>query len=98
VGRREGEVASWSDGVASFGVLAGLASSGPSVAVFLYGWPHEALGDELCHCLDSRVAEGMQGIEYLMVGRRWDIWSWFTSGCVTVHLDRGTGDEQFFEL
>jgi hypothetical protein len=49
---REGEVAKQSDGVArNFGVLAGLASSVPSAAVFLHGWPHEALGDELCHCL-----------------------------------------------
>jgi len=42
----EGEVANWSNGVSGrFGVLAGLARSGPYAAVFLNGWPNEALGD-----------------------------------------------------
>jgi len=40
--KRAGEIANWSDGVVrNFGALAGLANSGPSVAVFLDGWPHE---------------------------------------------------------
>jgi hypothetical protein len=56
VGRRQGEVANWSIGVArKFGVLAELASLGPIAAVFLNGWPH-ALGDELSHGLNSGVA------------------------------------------
>ena len=46
-------------GVRNFGVLAGLASSGPSAAVFLDAWPHEALRDEPGHRLNSGVAEGM---------------------------------------
>ena len=49
--RREGEVANWINVVAgNFGALAGLATSGPSAAVLLNGWPHEALGDELSRC------------------------------------------------
>jgi hypothetical protein len=70
-----------------FGALAGLASSGPSVAVFLNGWPHEALLDELSRCLNTRVAEGVQGVEYLTEERRRDVWAWFTRRCVAVQLD-----------
>jgi hypothetical protein len=59
-GRREGEVAHRGDGLAGgFRALAGLASSGPSAAVFLDGRPHEVLGDELSRHLDSGVTEGM---------------------------------------
>ena len=43
----------------NFGAPAELASSGPSEGIFLNGWPHEALGDELSRCLNSGVAEGM---------------------------------------
>jgi hypothetical protein len=83
-----GKVADGSNGVArDFGALAGLASSGPSVAVFLNGWPHEALGDELSRYLDSMVAEGMQGIGYLPTERRLDVWSRFAGGLVTIQLD-----------
>lgn len=57
-GRREGEVANWSDGVPeNFGALAGLASSGPSAGDFLNCWSHEALEDEFKRCLHSRVTE-----------------------------------------
>jgi len=69
-GRREGEVSDWSNGVVrNFGELAGLASSGPSAAVLLNGWPQEALGNELSRCLNPWVAEGMQGVEDLTVER-----------------------------
>jgi hypothetical protein len=79
----EGKVAKGSDCVAGhFGALAGLASAGPSAAVFLNGWPHEALGDELRRSLDSWVTEGMKGIKYLTAERR-DVRSWFDSGRVT---------------
>ena len=71
----------------NFGALAGLASSGPSAAVLLNGWPHEALGDELSHCLNPWVAEGMQGVENLTVEMGWDIWARFTRRGVTVQLD-----------
>jgi hypothetical protein len=55
-----GEVANWRNGLARhFRGLAVLASSGPSAAVFLDGWPHEVLGEELSRLLDSGVAEGM---------------------------------------
>jgi hypothetical protein len=51
--RREVEVTYWGDGVARvFGALAGLASSGASAAVFLDGWPHDALVDELSRRLN----------------------------------------------
>jgi hypothetical protein len=43
----------------NFGALAGLVSPGPSAAIFLNGWPHEELGDEISRCLNSGVAEGM---------------------------------------
>jgi len=43
------------------------------VAVFLHGWPHEALGDELGQCLDSGMAKGMQGFEYLAAERERDV-------------------------
>ena len=57
-GRREGEVAKWSNGVArNFGALAGLASSGPSAAVFLNGWPHEAMVFDLSRFFNSELAE-----------------------------------------
>jgi len=50
----------WCDSVArNLGGLAGLASSGPSVAVFLDSWPHETFGDELRSFLNSGVDEGM---------------------------------------
>jgi hypothetical protein len=59
MGRKEGEVANWSNGVArNFGALAGLASLGPSAAVLRNGWPH-ALGDELSCDLNSGVAGGL---------------------------------------
>jgi hypothetical protein len=59
-GRREGEVANWNYDVARyFGALAVLASSGTSAAVFLNGWPHQALGNELRRCFSSGVAERM---------------------------------------
>jgi hypothetical protein len=70
-----------------FAVLAGLASSGPSAAVFLNVWPHEALGDELGHCLNPWVAEGVQGVEDLTAERRWDVWARFTIRGVAVQLD-----------
>jgi len=73
--------------VGNFGVLAGLASLGPSAAVLLNGWPHEALGDKLSHCLNPWVAEGMQGVEDLTAERRWDVWARFTRRDVTVQLD-----------
>jgi hypothetical protein len=67
-GRREIKVADRGYGVArNFGALAGLASS----AVFLNGWPHEALGDELGCSFNAGVAEGMQGVKYLLAKRRW---------------------------
>ena len=72
---REGRVVEGSDCVArNLTALAGLASSGPSATVFLNGWPHEALGDELSRCLDAWVAEGMK---YVMAERRRDVWSWY---------------------
>ena len=65
-GRREGEVANWSDCVSgNFGGLAGLSSSGPSAALFLNGWQHEALRDELSCCLNTGLAEEVQGVENL---------------------------------
>jgi hypothetical protein len=75
-----------------------LASSGPSAAVFLNGWPHEALGAELSHCLNTRMAEGVQGVEYLTAERKRDVWAWFTRRCVAVQLSRGPRDEDFREL
>jgi hypothetical protein len=57
------------------GALAGLASSGPSAAVFLNGWPQEALGDELSLCLNTCVTEGVQGVENLTAERRRDGWA-----------------------
>jgi hypothetical protein len=42
----------------NLGAMAGLPISGPGAAVFLNGWPHEALGDEFSRCLNSGVAEG----------------------------------------
>jgi len=87
-GRREGEVANWSDCVSgNFGALAGLASLGPSAAVFLNGWPHEALRDELSCCLNTGVAEEVQGVENLTAGRRRDVWACFTTRGVAVQLD-----------
>ena len=80
------------------GALAGLASSGPSAAVFLHGWPQEALGDELSRCLDSGMAKGMQGIAYLAAERGRDVGAWFSRGSVAVYLDRSTGNEAFFEM
>ena len=74
-----------------------LHNSGPSAAVFLNGCTHEALGDELSRCLNSRVAEGMQGVEYLMAERGWDIGTRFSSRCVTVQLDWGPENEEFLE-
>jgi hypothetical protein len=41
--------------VGNVGALAGLASLGPSAAVFLNSWPHVALRDELSRSLDSWV-------------------------------------------
>ena len=65
-GRWVGEVSKWSENVArNLGPLAGLASSSPSAAAFLNGWPHEALGDVLSRCLNSRLAERMKEVEYL---------------------------------
>jgi hypothetical protein len=56
----KGKVAKRSDCMAGhFGTVAGLASSGPSAVVFLNGWPHEALGDELDRCLHTWVTEGV---------------------------------------
>jgi hypothetical protein len=87
-GRREGEVTEWSNGVpGNFRALAGLASSGPNAAVFLHGWPHETLGDELSRCLNNGVAEGMEGVENLAAERRWDVWAWFTRRGIAVQLD-----------
>jgi len=43
----------------NLGGLAGLANSGPSAAVFLDGWQHEALVDELRSFLNSGVDEGI---------------------------------------
>jgi len=71
----------------NFGELAGLASSGPSAAVLLNGWPHEALGEELSRCLNPWVAEGMKGVEDLTTERRWDVWVRFTRRGVAVQLD-----------
>lgn len=82
----------------NFRALAELASSGPSEGIFLNGWPHEALGDELSRCLNSGVAEGMKVVEYLMAERRWDEWMWFPHRCFTVQLDLGTGNEEFLQL
>jgi len=53
----EGKFAKWCDSVArNLGEFAGLASSSPSLAVILDGWPHEALGDELRSCLNPLPA------------------------------------------
>ena len=68
----------------NFGQLVGLASSGPSAAVFLRGWSREALGDKLNRCLDSGMAKGMQGLEYLVAERRWNVGAWFPRGGVAV--------------
>ena len=73
--------------MAGNGALAGLASSGPSVAVLLNCWPHEALGDDLSRCINPWVAEGMQGVEDLMAERGWDVWARFTRRGVAVQLD-----------
>jgi hypothetical protein len=82
---REGKVAKGSNSVAGhFGALAGLASSGPIAAVFLNGWAHEALGEELSRSLDSWVTEGTKGVKYLTAERRRDVRSWFYSGRVAV--------------
>jgi hypothetical protein len=37
----------------------GWQSRAQSAAVFLDGWPHEALGDELSRCPNSGMAERM---------------------------------------
>ena len=69
MGRREGEVANCSNGVAgNFGALAGFASSETSASVLLNGWPHEALGYEISRCLIRLVAEEMQRVEDLTYG------------------------------
>jgi hypothetical protein len=87
-GRREGEVANWGDRVSgNFGTLAGLASSGPSAAGFLNGWPHEALGDELSRCLNTWVAEGVLRVENLTAVRRRDVWAWFSRRGAAVQID-----------
>jgi hypothetical protein len=39
--------------------LAGLANWGPNAAIFVHGWPHEELGDELSRCFGSGMAEGV---------------------------------------
>jgi len=73
VGRREGEVANCSNGVAgNVGALVGLASSETSASV-LNGWPHEALGYEISRCLIPLVAEEMQRVEDLTAERRWGV-------------------------
>jgi len=64
-----------------------LASSSPSAAVLLNGWPHEALGDELSGCRNPWVAEGMQGVEDLTAERRWDVRARFTRRDFAVQLD-----------
>ena len=71
----------------TFGALAELASSGPRAAVFLNGWSQEALGDELSRNLNTRVAERVQGVEYLTAERRRDVRAWFTRRGVVVQLD-----------
>jgi hypothetical protein len=81
-----------------FGALARLASSGPSEAVFLYGWPHEASGDELSRCLDNRMAEGMERFEHLTTGQSGDVRTVCTRSCVTIQLDLGAVDEELGEL
>jgi len=70
----------------SFGTLASLASLASS-AVFLKGWPHEALGDELSQCPNPRVAEGVKGVENLETEGRRDIWARFARRGITVQLD-----------
>ena len=82
----------------NLGALARLACSGSIAAMFLNGWPHEMLGDEPSHCLNPGVAEGMQGVEYLTAEGRWDVQLWFATGSVTVQLDCGARDEDFFKL
>ena len=96
---RERKVAKESDCIArNFGALAGMAISGPSAAVFLIGWPHEALGNEISCYLYARVAEGMHEIKYLTAERRRDLWSWFYFGCVAVECDGGDWDVNFLQL
>jgi len=70
-----------------FGTLASLASSGPSAAVFLKGWPHKALGDELSQCPNPGVAEGVKGVENLETEVRWDVWARFARRGIAVQLD-----------
>jgi hypothetical protein len=56
----EGKFTKWCDSVVrNLGEFAGLASSIPSLAVILDGWPHEVLGDELRSCLNSGMDEAM---------------------------------------
>ena len=69
------------------GALAGLASSGPSAAVLLNGWPHEALRDELSHCINPWLADGMQEVQNLTAERRCDVWARFTRRGVAEQLD-----------
>jgi len=87
-GRREGEAANWGDGVArNFEMSAGFASSVPSAAVFLKGWSHEALGDELSRCPSPGVAEGLEGIENLEAKGRRDLWARFARSGIAIQLD-----------
>ena len=43
----------------NLGVLAGLASTRRSAAIFLNSWLHEAMGEELGHYLNSGENEGI---------------------------------------
>jgi hypothetical protein len=87
-GRKESEVANCSDCVSgNFEALAGLAGSGPIAVVFLNGWPHEALGEEISRCFNTRLAEGVQGVENLTAENRRDTWTWFSRRGVAVQLD-----------
>ena len=70
----------------SFGTLASLASLASS-AVFLKGWPHEALGDELSQCPNPRVAEGVKGVEKLEMEAKRDVWARCARKGIAVQLD-----------
>jgi len=59
-------VANRNNGVdGNFGTLAVLPNSCSSAAVSLNGWPHDVSRNELSRCLDSGMAKGMHGIEYV---------------------------------
>jgi len=87
-GGRDGGFANWGDGVArNFGTLGSLASSGPSAALFLKGWPNEALGDDLSRCPKPGVAEGVKGVEKLEMEAKRDVWARCARKGIAVQLD-----------